>query len=604
MQQLKIRDQLPEQEWRKYFPWKQYPKILLNQEKALDLIFKNRGSVTVEMPTGSGKTATGYTFLRTLFAEGKRGLYYVTPTKNLVNQIKELHPDIRSVYGRNEYQCLFYKDKYVSADECACSMLDCQHRVNQETGETEIGGIKPCPYLADKFFAKQGNIVVCTMAFYILTQLFAGKSWNKPEGLVIDEAHRIAQVARNSLSYEITDYHLKRGIKFLKEIGVSDSGALSGFLDKMTEIIGQKPKKRATLLESEEIRELFDVLNELNPSQFDKDVRSAIKASGKFADDESREILKKLEVLTRDLFRYYRSLEYSMPGEHRPAMNYTFAFFESEEDGGKRIRYRLYIKAYSVAGIINKRLLCPRTLSYSATIGDNEDFGYETGIKSPFYVLQSAFPVDNTRVFLPTDTPNLAVKGRRRDDVKKSLKSIANACKGFAEKKIRSLVVVVSGEERAKFMEICRREGVNAISYGNGYTSREAARKFKDGEGDVLVGTVANYGEGLDLPRQIAPVIFYLRPAYPVPTDPATVFEERRYGGRRWAIWNWRVMIEALQVRGRNIRSAEDVGVTFFISQQFRRFLFRTLPDWLEGAYRGDKKFEECVEETIKLLSS
>lgn len=589
--------------WWKFFPWNKYPTILPNQEKALDIIFKKDESLTIEMPTGSGKTATGYTFLRTLQDEGKRNLYYVTPNKNLVNQIKELHPEVKVIYGRNEYKCLFYKDKYVGADECGCTMLDCPHRVNQDSGMTEVDNTDPCPYLRDKFIAKQGGIIVCTTAFYVLTQLFASKSWEKPQGLVLDEAHRMAQVTRSVLSYEITDYHLKRGIKFLEDIGVSDTKVLRDFLEKMTQIIKQKPKKKATLLEAEEIRELFDILNRLDPAQFDKDVRGAIKASGMYSDDEHREILKKLEVLTRDLFRYYRSLEYSMPGESRPSMNYTFAYSEGEEEAGKRIGFRLYIKAYSVAGIISKRLLCPRTLAYSATIGDNEDFGWETGIKFPYYSLPSNFPVKNARVFLPTDTPNLAMKSRRKDDVKKILRSIARACKTFADKKIRSLVVVVSTEERNKFLEICTREGVSAISYGNGYTSREAARRFKDGEGDVLVGTTANYGEGLDLPRQIAPVIFFLRPGYPTPTDPATIFEERRYGSRRWAIWNWRVMIEALQVRGRNIRSAEDVGVTFFISQQFRRFLYRTLPDWLDEAYQGKNKFEECVEETLTLLS-
>jgi len=61
-------------------------------------------------------------------------------------------------------------------------------------------------------------------------------------------------------------------------------------------------------------------------------------------------------------------------------------------------------------------------------------------------------------------------------------------------------------------------------------------------------------------------------------------------------------MVEALQVRGRNIRSGEDLGVTFFISQQFRRFLPAILPEWLRNAYRGEQKLEKCIEETKKLL--
>lgn len=149
---------------------------------------------------------------------------------------------------------------------------------------------------------------------------------------------------------------------------------------------------------------------------------------------------------------------------------------------------------------------------------------------------------------------------------------------------------------------LCEEESVRAISYGNGVKPREALLEFKSGGADVLVGTVANYGEGIDLPRQIAPAIFFLRPGYPRPDDPGTVFEEKRYGSNRWKLWNWRVIVEALQVRGRNIRSSEDLGVTIFVSQQFRRFLKVSLPEWLQSSYCGDKQWDKIIMEAKKLL--
>ena len=114
--------------------------------------------------------------------------------------------------------------------------------------------------------------------------------------------------------------------------------------------------------------------------------------------------------------------------------------------------------------------------------------------------------------------------------------------------------------------------------------------------------TKMNFGEGVDLPRQIAPVIFVLRPAYPPPDDPRAQFEERRYGNNRWAIWNWRGMLDSLQVRGRNIRSEDDFGVTIFISQQFRRSVFSALPKTLQVSYRGDLTLDQCVKEAIGLV--
>ena len=48
----------------------------------------------------------------------------------------------------------------------------------------------------------------------------------------------------------------------------------------------------------------------------------------------------------------------------------------------------------------------------------------------------------------------------------------------------------------------------------------------------------------------------------------------------------------------------EDLGVTFLVSQHFRRFAFGALPDWLQGAYRGNLSWGECVKDANKLLST
>jgi hypothetical protein len=99
-------------------------------------------------------------------------------------------------------------------------------------------------------------------------------------------------------------------------------------------------------------------------------------------------------------------------------------------------------------------------------------------------------------------------------------------------------------------------------------------------------------------------VIFVLRPSYPNPRDPGTQFEEERWGGQRWAIWNWRAMQQSLQVRGRNIRGRSDIGVTFFVSQQFRRIVFGALPRHLQPVYKGEMTFEDALRDAEKLLAT
>lgn len=579
-----------------------YPGVLPNQQRAFEIIAGSQKSVTLEMPTGSGKTAVGYTFLKTLAEAGAETLFYIVPTKALVDQVKAMHPEVTAVYGRNEYDCLYYQpEESYKADEIPCLSLDCAHRVDQQDGSTQDATATPCPYYRAKFEAKRSRIVVCTAAFYLFTQLFS-KEFDSPDGLVIDEAHQIAEIFRNALSYEITDWHLDRSIKLLERVGADEAAAkLDSFQQVMLRILKRRQRtgSRQRLLEDHELLQLTDNLEAIDLEAIRSRIGGAIAAS-EIDPVEDRLVLKQLETVAQQLPRYVRSLEFSRETYARKPLNYVTYGYSDEPDDDK-VNYKLVIKANYVVPLVRK-LLSSLTVAMSATIGDPTVFGYDTGIAAKCHSLPGTFPAERTRVFLPSDTPDLAKKVRPRQEPTKVLRKIARSCARLDAVGERSLVIVVSNREREKFLWLCDDEGVDAISYGNGVPSREAMARFKSGEGSVLVGTAANYGEGIDLPDGMASVAFVLRPGYPNPADPRTQFERRRYGNQVWMVWNWRAMIAALQVRGRNVRSAEDRGVTIFVSQQFRRFLYASLPKWLEDAYVGDYTLEQCEEETLELL--
>lgn len=602
MSRQKSRPQLPRTlNLKKHFPFHQFPEIRPNQLAAFEVIEAEDGRATLEMPVGEGKTVVGVTFLRALAAMGVGPLFYIVPTKTQVDQVCRFFPDLQPVYGRGEHDCLFYPDEQLKADQIPTVLCrGCDHYVDQESGAVNVPGVVPCPYYQQKYAAKQQPIVVCTMAFYLFTQLFS-KEWDEPAGLVIDEAHQLPRVVRNCLSYEITDYHLWRSADLLAEIDGVAAHQLRAFGRKMVSIIKRKPAGQGTLLKDSEIIELIDMLEVIDAGAVERQVSAAIRR-GQINPKEDRETLRQLETIVRDLRRYIHTLEYSLATKQRYALNFTYGYYEEEMGADDKAHYRLVIKAHYVAPIIAK-ILSPRTVAYSATIGDGEMFGWESGIRGKVYSFGSDFPSQNTRIFMPTDTRNLAFQARKKQDVTRTLRQIARAAKKFARRGHRSLVVVGSNRERMKFLTIAEEEGLSALTYGNGAPAKTVAARFIGGEGDCLVGTIAQYGEGVDLPRQIAPIIFMLRPGYPHPNDPGTQFEERRFSnGQVWAIRNWRVMQEALQVRGRNIRSASDLGVTFFMSQQFRRFLRPSLPPWLQPSYRNTLTFEQCVAETLQLL--
>jgi Rad3-related DNA helicase len=582
------------------FSWHLYPKgPRLNQKKAFEVIAKSRGSLILELPTGSGKTEIAHSFLKTLEEKGLSPLFHIAVTKSQVNQVKKWYPEVKVVYGRNEYPCLFYreKEKEISAEEAPCSLLKCPHRVDQETGKTEEP-VEPCPYLKAKYEAKQGGIICCTISFYVLSQLFT-KQWKRPAGLVIEEAHRLAPMVRNILKWSITDWILKRDIELLKSIGAEKEVLIfKRFLEKMKKII--KRKRGSTLLKDEEIQELLNELLKVNAKEILKRVKVAV-AKGLIDPVKDLKTLKSLEIICREIPRYIRGFEYSLPTSTRGPLSFTYGYLRKELKPGQRFRYELVVQAHYVAQIIQK-ILAPYTLAYSATIGDPEIFSWETGIKAPFHSLPSEFPVENSKIFMPIDTPNLAYEVRRKEDVSKILRKIAEACQKLAKEHLRSLVIVVSEEERKKFISYSQKLGIDYLSY-DGKKPREVLEEFKKGKGQVLVGTVAVYGEGIDLPKKLAPVIFFLRPGYSKPNDPANEFEERKWGKSiAWKLKNYRVIIEALQVRGRNIRRPQDMGTIFFIDQRFRRFVFSTLPEWLKPAYVGNLKFDEALNAAIKFL--
>ena len=572
-----------------------------------------KGSCELELPTGLGKTAMEVAIARAAKKHFK-SCFLVTPTKTVLEQIRQRFPDDFTVaLGRNDFPCFFYergkeglerdsKTKF-KADEIPCSMLrDCPHRVDQETGKTHEEGAIPCPYLQQKYEARNSRKpVLATLAFYLYSRLFS-KDFPEPDVLIIDEAHRAPETIRSALSYDITDWHLEQAVQVLENVDDRDSAAvLAHFRDRMIAIVKRKSSRRGILLDAKEIVELTGILDIVDSDAVRRSVTKAIR-NGVLDTEDKIEVLRKIESVVWNLRRYIRSLELSLPLGNRGALAYTYAYHVEEMGEHNRVEHKLVICSHYIAALVQKCLLGKTTIALSATIGDNVIYGQESGIKLPFLSVPPSFPAEHTRIFMPTDTPNLAYNERKRGTVTNVMRRIVRSAKKLAKQKIRSLHVVVSNEERQKLLALMEEEGVKAVSYGNGVTAREAALRFKDGEGDCLVGTAGNFGEGVDLPRQIAPVIFGFRPAYPPPDDPRTQFEERRYGNNRWAIWNWRVMLSVLQWRGRNIRSEDDLGVTIFISQQFRRSVFAALPKTLQSSYKGNLTLDQCVKEAEKLV--
>lgn len=601
-----------------HFP---HEHIRIVQRDALTELANTDKSSTFELPTGSGKSAIGMAVLRALSAEKKPGNFYVTPTKAQLAQLRQMFPDLIEVMGRSEYECLYYTDRDkpdITAAESPCYMLDCPHRVNTLTGEVQEEGATPCPYFMAKHQAlkqaESGGIVVCTTAFFVLNRLLLDEWRNLETSMVIiDEVHRLAATMRNLYEHTISDYHLERVLQAMRGVAEdTEVEALEAFLSTFVRIAHRTPSQRQKLLKNEEIEELLATLKPIRTREIERAARRAVK-EGLLDPMSNRTELNMLQSLAHSIPRLITSLRYSLDDqEDKRPLNYVVAYYYRKDDPdrvGKKTRIFLTLKAYYVRPLIQKAIGKKR-IAYSATIGDPKILGFETGINGNFRSFGSNFAVKNTRIFMPTDTPDLARRGSSEKSAKsntaKAMRIIANAAFEFTRHGHRSLIVVTSNDELGRMQKRCEDVGLDVITYhNNGTTARDALQTFRDGNGSVLVGTSSQYSDGIDLPDGLAPVIFFLRPGYPRPDSPESQFEEGRFSnGHVWALRQYRVLIEALQVRGRNIRSVRDRGVCFFISQQFRKFLYPGLPEWLRPAYRRGLTMDESVREALQLFNN
>lgn len=566
--------------------------------------FPEEDKILLQGPTGTGKTALIYTFLKGHCGDTGNG-FYIVPNKTLVDQVVKLYPEIKPMYGRNEYPCLYY-DKEFKADEIPCSILrDCPHRVNLTTGETHTEGSTPCPYLQAKYESRQASLVACTTNYYFFEAL-SGSREKLPDAIGIDEVHEFSNSIRRMISYDISDFQLDQFWELLSSIECrSEAKLIMTFKEEMIKIIQEHASNgRTSLLNDESLKKLLKILLKLEKGNIDEKIKKAIE-NKQIDTKEDRELLRSLDVFTNDLYRYIRSLEFALEGKDRKPLSYVFGYWDKKVEPGKKTEFTLTIKSYRIAGLTRTKLLPEKYIACSATIGsDPRMLRMDTGIDGKFIDLKSEFPIENSAIFMPEDVPDLSVKGSRRNDKNRTLRKILIGCQKGKEQGIRSLVIVVSEKEREKCVTFAEELGLVTISYGNGVKPKEAVRRFRDGEGDVLIGTEAQVGQGIDLPDGICEFIFYLRPGYPTPDDPSAQFEERIYGNARWALWTWRVILKMLQARGRNQRSAQDKGCIFLMSKQFKRFTYGGLPEWLKPAYKGQISFDEAIAHGIKLLKN
>ncbi|AER66441.1 DEAD/DEAH box helicase domain protein [Thermovirga lienii DSM 17291] len=216
----------------------------------------NSGEVLLaEAPTGTGKTLS-LLVPSLLFAQQGGKVVYVTSTRNLQNQMMDHHiPRLMQVFdagvkcgaikGKNNYACYrkvmhelkdadssvsteiglwFDRTTYGELDEIA-SYVPIEWSFKFAISQEDCLGTR-CPFRSECFFLKlikkaQSWDIVVTNYHFFLSHLIGskGKFVVPVDVLIFDEAHRVAEIARNVSAIKVGFLNIQRPINMLlKEV--------------------------------------------------------------------------------------------------------------------------------------------------------------------------------------------------------------------------------------------------------------------------------------------------------------------------------------------------------------------------------------------------
>jgi ATP-dependent DNA helicase DinG len=175
------------------------------QEEATRFILESeKRFVVLEAPTGSGKSLIAMTS-----GNAMGGMTYMVHSKILQNQITESFPEAKSLFGRSNYACL-NKDGLTCADCTHTRRYPCQYK------RTE------CLYATEKKLLLASKLKILNYDYYLSEVNYVGRLKDQPF-LIIDEADNLENTLIGFMTLEITKYALGRLGIGMPERKTSDS---------------------------------------------------------------------------------------------------------------------------------------------------------------------------------------------------------------------------------------------------------------------------------------------------------------------------------------------------------------------------------------------
>jgi Rad3-related DNA helicase len=480
--------------------------------------------VALEAPTGAGKSA-----IAVALAREAGSAYLVTHQKLLQDQYLRDFPDLTSLKGRANYDCLV-ADTHAAAAPCLL-------------GRT-FPACDDCPYFTAKDAALAAHGTVMNYPYLLAEANHAG-GFGPRELLVLDEAHGVEAALMRFVEVRLSDGELARaGIEARLPQGDDAWGLMEGALDLV-------PALRARL------RDLAATLETLPPT------------SGRAV-----EALRRRRWLDAAL----RGLD--LLAESSDAGEVDWVVDAGRDADGRTLAFR----PVDVAALAEPLLfrLGRRVLLMSATLLDAPTFLRSLGLDPDGVAVvraASTFPPERRPVRLRPAAR--LTRHRLAAELPRLVDAVAELMREHPTEKgvvhAHSYRIATAIEEG---LPPDLRARLRSHRDAGGRDAALAAHLDDAGPSVLLTPSMT---EGIDLAGDAARWQAICKIPWPYLGDPQVAARRDRDPG--W--YAWRACLTVVQAYGRSVRSADDRAVTYLLDADFPAFLRRErarLPAWFVEA--------------------
>jgi DNA polymerase-3 subunit epsilon/ATP-dependent DNA helicase DinG len=452
--------------------------------------------------------------------------------------------------------------------------------------------------------AADAGIVVVNHALLLQDARLRGALLPQAEHVVIDEAHRLEDVATDVFGFELHEPRLRRDLQ-----RVAHSVAVSSALRDPARAEPAEGIRGEIERALERTTEMFDALGALlvsgaGPAEDRLRITAGLRASDErwlpvelagerladaiagisFAAERIRSLggdedeLAELEAAMGELAGPRAAIT---RGLHDPRSS-DIVWLERDNDGA----LALHVAQTHLGGAIRRTLVDTHRAvvftSATLAVADSFDFALDRfGIGDVADTLAVGSPFDHQRQALLVLPVDVALPGEERflEEVARLIEDVARALEG------RTLVLFTSHatlRDAAARLGALEGEGLAVLTQGIDGSRRALLERFTQGRA-VLLGT-QSFWEGVDLPGDILRCVVIARLPFSVPDDPLVQGRAERYDD---PFVQFQLPQAALRLRqgfGRLIRTKTDYGAVVLldrrvVTKDYGEVLLDSLPD-------------------------